>query len=533
VVLTLQILIYENGGKHQMEGIPGKTVSQMIRENGFHLDMPCNGKGTCGKCRVKASGALSEPSDRERELLGEEALKEGIRLACMTTILGDCEIRLSEESSQIVSDGYLPDFAYRPIGVRYGFAVDVGTTTVAVYFFDFAEGKELGRDSFKNPQGVFGADVVSRIEASLKGEEKKLSELILKALSDSFSKLCEENGIDRTEADTAVITGNTTMLYLLSRVSAEPLSHAPFEIETLFGEFWEKSSLFPQFPSMKVYFPRTISAFVGSDITCSILSSGLLEETGEEGKVSLMIDIGTNGEMAVYGKDSKLCCCSTAAGPAFEGAGITMGMGAQPGAVNRVWTEENQIFYSTVGDAGAKGICGSGLIDAVSVLLQTGLVDESGCIDEENEAYADYLTEYQDEPAVKIGDSGVILTQKDIREIQLAKAAICAGIYSLLNAVEKTPEEVEHLILAGGFGSFINCENAGKMGLIPKELSSKTHSVGNAAGMGAVMILLSEESFQKSLAVAQDAETLDLSTSAFFMDQYVECMMFDPAAFSC
>lgn len=524
----MQIIIYENGNRHQVEASAPITISQLMQEKGFPLDMPCNGKGTCGKCRVKAKGQLSEPSSRERALLNEESLNQGIRLACMTQILGDCEIRLSEESAQIVSDGYLPEFSYQPMGSRYGFAVDVGTTTVAVYFFDFTAGKELGRDSFKNPQGAFGADVVSRIEASLKGEGEKLAQLILKALSDSFSKLCTANGVGREQVDSIVITGNTTMLYLLTQVSTEPLSHAPFEIETYFGAFWAENSLFPLFPEARVYFPRTISAFVGSDITCSILSSGLLEQSGDGGNVSLMIDIGTNGEMAVYGENTELYCCSTAAGPAFEGAGITMGMGAQPGAVNKVWIEGNEICFSTVGEAEAKGICGSGLIDAVSVLLQTGLLDESGCIDEENEAFARYLTEYQDEPAVKIGDSSVVLTQKDIREIQLAKAAICAGIYSLLNAVGKTPQEVDHLILAGGFGSFIDCENAGKMGLIPKDLVSRTHSVGNAAGMGAVMILLSEESRQKSLDVAQKAQTLDLSTSAFFMDQYVECMMFDP-----
>ena len=497
------------------------TLSQAVRDAGLTLDMPCNGKGTCGKCRVLASGSLSSPDPREEKILGNE-LSQGVRLACMTTATGDCQITLGKKDSQILSDGILPAFDFSPMGEKYGFAVDIGTTTVAVYLLDLSDGKRLDRDSFPNPQSSFGADVVSRIQEYLNGNGNQLQDLISQSLTESFSNLCKRHHIPKEDIDSIVITGNTTMLYLLCNQSVEPLSHSPFEITEFYGEF-----LSPQiagisgFSSARLYLPRTISAFVGSDITSAILSSDIINS----GKISLLMDIGTNGEMAIS-DNGKLYCCSTAAGPAFEGAGITMGMSAGAGAIDFVSAQDGIISYTTIKDEKARGICGSGLIDAMAALLDAGLVDESGCIDEENETYSDYLTEYHDQPAIKIGDSGVILTQKDIREIQLAKSALCAGVYSLIHAAGRSVEEVDELILAGGFGSFINCQSAGRIGMIPKELVNKTKAAGNAAGMGAIVALLSEKSRLESEDTAQSAETLELSTSPYFMDKYVECMMF-------
>lgn len=498
------------------------TLSQAVRDAGLPFDMPCNGKGTCGKCRVVASGSLSEPDPREEKLLGEE-LKEGVRLACMTKALGDCEITLEQKDSQILSEGVLPDFQFAPMGEKYGFATDIGTTTVAVYLLDLSDGNCIGKDSFPNPQSSFGADVVSRIQEFLNGNGGELQRLITHALSESFQKLCRKHSLCESDIDSMVITGNTTMLYLLCGQSVEPLSHSPFEITEFYGSFLSPDEVgISGFSNAKLYLPRTISAFVGSDITSAILSSNITHS----GKVSLLMDIGTNGEMAISDKN-KLYCCSTAAGPAFEGAGITMGMAAGSGAIDSVTAKDGILSYTTIKGEKAVGICGSGLIDAIAALLDAGLVDESGCIDEENEAYAAYLTEYQDQPAVRLGDSDVFLTQKDVREIQLAKSALCAGVYSLINAAERSVEEVDELILAGGFGSFINCESAGRIGMIPAELTSKTRAAGNAAGMGAIVALLSQESRDESETTAEQAETLELSTSPYFMDKYVECMMFE------
>ncbi|MGN0492803.1 MAG: ASKHA domain-containing protein [Acutalibacteraceae bacterium] len=417
----------------------------------------------------------------------------------------------------------MPSFDFNPIGKNFGFAVDIGTTTVAVYGYDLKNGKLKAYDAFLNPQCSYGGDVISRIEAALRGNGKELSLVLLHELEKSFKKICRNNNIDCGLVDAIVITGNTTMMYLLLKEDVTPISKAPFEIDEYLGKYYSASECgIDGFDNATIFIPRTMSAFVGSDITCSVLSA---YDLINQNNATLIIDIGTNGEMALF-KGEKLVCCSTAAGPAFEGAGITMGSVASDGAINKVYIENGKINYTTINNQKPIGICGSGLIDAVSVFLQLGIVDEMGCIDEFNEDYSEYITEYEDNPAVKIGDSGILITQKDIRTVQLAKAAICAGIYSLINELNIEIGDIDKLLLAGGFGSFIDVNNAGEIGLIPKELAPKTVAIGNAAGMGAITVLLSKEQQKKSFLLAEKSDTVDLSSSAYFMDKYVECMMY-------
>lgn len=499
-----------------------RLISDILYENGFVLPMPCAGNHTCGKCKVEVKGAVSAPTAEEIRLLVGDAKNK--RLSCMAKALGDCEIILPQKGSvAVLLKGVLPQISLEPMGENYGFAVDIGTTTVASYFYDLKTGKLLGEDAFLNPQSSSGADVISRIESALGGNAKQLAEAIRSALLSSFNKICAENNINPDLVDAITLTGNTTMMYLLLGENVEPLSKAPFEIENYLGGCFAAQAFgFKGFSNATVYIPRTISAFVGSDITCTVLSA--LSKTERE-EVTLIIDIGTNGEMALV-KGENTVCCSTAAGPAFEGTGIAMGTIAADGAIDKVYVDEGKIKYSTIGNQKPIGICGSGLIDAIAVFLEIGLVDETGCIDEFNEKFSEYLTDCDGNPAVKIGDSGILLTQKDIRTVQLAKAAICAGIYSLVSEMKLELSKIDRLMLAGGFGSYIDAENAGRIGLIPSGLSAKTVAIGNAAGMGAAMILLSNAEKKKSFELAVAAKTVNLSTSAFFMDKYVECMMF-------
>lgn len=496
-------------------------LASALRDAGVDFAMPCGGKGTCGKCRVTARGALSEPGAQEKKLLGE-ALQAEMRLACMTTALGDAELFLSSRDSVVLSQGELPGFVLDPAGKGLGLAVDVGTTTVAVYLYALETGALLGEDSFPNPQALYGADVISRIQKALEGEAGALRSCLLIRLRESFLRLCDGQNQDPGTVENLVVTGNTTMLYLLFGESTEPLSHAPFEVREFYGRTLEPSVLgLPEFGRARVTVPPLVSAFVGSDIMSAVLSSGMTRKAG----LSLLIDVGTNGEMALW-DGKRLFCCSTAAGPAFEGAGISMGMNAAPGAVSGVRLRDGRLEYTVIGGGEAAGICGSGLIDAMAALLEAGLVDETGCIDEENEPYSLLLTERDGEPAVRIGDSGVLLTQKDVREIQLAKAAICAGVRSLAHEAGREAGEIEELLLAGGFGSFINCESAGRIGLIPPELVQRARAVGNAAGMGAVLELLSLPCREESRQIASRAELLELSSSPYFMEQYVNAMLF-------
>lgn len=516
-----QITIHSGTNDLTLQYQKPTLLASILQEAGMDFSMPCGGKGTCGKCRVTARGALSEPGEQEKRILGE-ALQAGVRLACMTTALGDTELFLTSRDSVVLSEGELPDFVLEPEGKGLGMAVDVGTTTVAVYLYDLGTGRLLGEDSFPNPQSLYGADVISRIQKALEGEAEALRSCLLIRLRESFLRLCAGQNQDSGMVENVVVTGNTTMLYLLFGESTEPLSHAPFEVREFYGRTLEPSALgIPEFGRARVTVPPLVSAFVGSDIMSAVLSSGMTRRRG----LSLLIDVGTNGEMALWDGE-KLFCCSTAAGPAFEGAGISMGMNAAPGAVSGVRLREGRLEYTVIGGGEAAGICGSGLIDAMAALLEAGLVDETGCVDEENEPYSLLLTEQDGEPAVRIGDSGILLTQKDIREIQLAKAAICAGVRSLAHEAGRKVDEVEELLLAGGFGSFINCESAGRIGLIPPELAQKARAVGNAAGMGAVLELLSLPCREESRGIAARAELLELSSSPYFMEQYVDSMLF-------
>lgn len=496
-------------------------LSTAIRESGLPFAFPCSGQGRCGKCRVFAEGELSEPGEQERQLLGE-ALADGVRLACLAEAAGDCRVTLPEEKeASILTEGRLPEFTLTPGAAGYGCAVDIGTTTVACYVWSRNDGQLRGKTSFPNPQSKFGADVISRIQCHLDGEGEALRAVIFDGLDQALSALCREQGIEAAQVSQVVVTGNTTMLDLFAGIDVEPLSHSPFQLTEWFGHTAEFR--FPSLPDAPIYLPRTIAAFVGSDITCAILASGMLrsEET------RLLADIGTNGEMALW-HDGKLSCCSTAAGPAFEGAGIWMGMAAVNGALNGVSLEGETLRYRVIGGGGrAAGVCGSGLIDAMAAFLKLGLIDDTGRIDEDSPHFAVYGAEVNDQPALRIGDSGVILTQQDVRSLQLAKSAICAGMETLLHEAGTDVSEVKELLLAGGFGSYIDTASAAVIGLLPHALASRATAIGNAAGMGASMMLLSEEEKAEGDALAREGQEVELSTTSYFMDRYVENMMFE------
>lgn len=490
-------------------------LSKALQDAALSFPMPCGGKGTCGKCAVQAAGSLSKPTAAEAHL------PSGMRLACSTTALGDCVLTVKQTESTVLTDGVLPHFTKDLTQSGYGFAVDIGTTTIAVYLYRLDDAAFLGKTSFPNPQISFGADVISRIQAALDGQAMTLQAVLVSMIEEKAAVLCKTHHIDTTSIRTLAMTGNTTMLYLLTQTEVAPLSCAPFVITEYFGNARPASSCgFQQFAEAELYLSPTISAFVGSDITCAIQSSELCKaET-----VQLLVDIGTNGEMALW-DGQQLYCCSTAAGPAFEGAGISCGMPAGPGAIDRAYAKDGQFHCTTIDEKPAIGICGSGLIDAVAAFLDLGCIDETGYIDEEAAEAAGVFTEWQEEPALLLSD-GIQLTGRDIREVQLAKAAICAGMESLLHTSGHSLHEVSALLLAGGFGSFINGQSAARIGLIPTTLAVLATAIGNAAGMGAILALLSNSCKQEAATLAAQAEVLDLSSSAYFMDRYIEQMMF-------
>ena len=481
------------------EGIP---LSFLLGPD--HPDMPCAGAGRCGKCRVAVRGSVSEPSEIEKRLLGED-LEKGIRLACQTFVTGSADIFLSGDSKvmEIREDGVSPSFTPDPVFRNTGAAVDIGTTTLAAGLYD-RTGKLLARTAEPNPQRVYGADVVSRIGKSLAGERHALAESVRTAVCRMLVSLAETAGMEPEAIDAVVITGNTAMLYLLTERNPDCLAHAPFLADELFGRYARPEEVFfPELPGAKIYLPRCMSAYVGADITTALLASGICSG----GDMAMLADIGTNGEIALW-DGKRLLCCSTAAGPVFEGAEISRGMQGRAGAIDHVRLEDGKIICHVIGGGSPLGICGSGILDAVSVMCEQGIVDETGYM--ETEAFS--LTKE------------VSVTRKDIRMVQLAKSAVCAGIRTLLSEAGVRAEQLKTLGVAGGFGSFLNLDSAARIGLIPAELREKGTVLGNAALSGASMMLLKKDYIEEGERIAALSRTVDLGTNPAFAELFIECM---------
>lgn len=470
-------------------------------------ELPCGGHGKCGKCRVTVKGAVSPPTTEEQQFLSPAELAAGVRLACLVRVLGDCEITTEQKGAraQIVVCGALPRFDLDPLFPEHGVAIDVGTTTLAATLYHVS-GKPLASTSRINVQAKWGADVISRIEAALGGDAKALAEAIRGAINEMIGELAASAGIDPQTIGDVVITGNTVMLSLLTEKSVDPLSHAPFAATHLFGEVLTAGALdlTSLSPSTTVYLPPCISAFVGADTTCAILATDLTKKNN-----ALLVDIGTNGEIALL-NEGGLTVTSTAAGPAFEGFGISCGMRGEEGAIDKVTLVNGTLHPHVIGGGTPKGICGSGLVDAVACMLDCEVLDESGFLEEDPYPLAD----------------GISLKGEDIRALQLAKSAIHAGIMTLIDEKGLTLADIGTLFIAGGFGNYLNQRNAKRIGLLPNEPTLNKEAVGNAALGGAAMLLLNQDLRLVAAKIAGEATVLSLSTNKKFVNYYIEGMLF-------
>jgi uncharacterized 2Fe-2S/4Fe-4S cluster protein (DUF4445 family) len=420
----------------------------------------------------------------------------------------------------------------------YGVAVDIGTTTVASYLIDLTTGKNLDVISALNAQEIYGADVISRINHTMTDADglKKLQEKIIDQIDYMVRILADRNQINRERIYTVVIAGNTTMVHLVLGLPPKNIAAAPFISVTTEALTVPAGGLSLSIaPGGTVYTLPGVSGYVGADIVAAVLASGM----AESGPLSLLIDIGTNGEI-VLGNRDRLVCCSTAAGPAFEGAQIRNGVGGIAGAVNKVRMQDGIISFTTIQNTRPLGICGSGIVDLLSILIGYHIVEESGRMLSRGEApektpkdLLDGMTTLDGEPAfLLVPEEGtdlgspILLTQKDVREIQLAKAAIAAGIDTLVKKIGINLEDIEVLYLAGGFGSYLHKASAVAIGLLPWELHDRVHTLGNAAGKGAAMALLSLRAREKCEAIRRKAEYIELSSSPEFQDAYIERMFF-------
>lgn len=487
-----ELTIWQNGRSIIVPFQGQPTVRDVLSRAGYLSPHPCGGRGTCGKCAVYLKGAVSAPNESE--------LRAGHRLSCQAKLLGNAVVSLPEASvaAQIETGVDGIDTTIHPVAGHYGAAVDIGTTTIAVKVYDLTTGDCIGEAACRNSQTAIAADVMGRIDAACKGLGVYLQKLALQDIENLLRAALQDTN-PSAGIDSLVMTGNTTMLYLLNGFDPESLSHAPFYAEHLFDS--ETKLL-----GKHTYLPPCMSAFVGADITCAVQASGMCRSND----TALLCDIGTNGEIALW-KDGTLFVTSTAAGPAFEGAGISCGCDSIHGAIDKVWLDGNELRIHTIGNVPPVGICGSGLIDAVAAGLQCGSIDETGALEEDTFSLC----------------NTVHLLPQDIRAVQLAKAAIAAGIATLIETAEITLDEIRTLYIAGGFGSHLNVESAACIGLIPDELKSRVKILGNASLSGAVNALLNTDTSRQLRNIAAASRHINLGGNPKFNEKYIEHMLFE------
>lgn len=520
------------------------TILEYCRSHGVTgIEAPCGGKGTCGKCKV----TVTKPYYKEvlacqtKICDGMEIIVGGGTITGVGIDMNDAKVSASDEMVVLVDRK--SDMQENPVSV-YGnhssnagtlAACDIGTTTVVCYLIDKETGQIISTRSGANPQRSFGADVLSRIDAAARADDndkanggmQMMQSQIVSLLNGFISDMLTECG--RTEVCLFSVAGNTVMCHLLMGISPEKLGKAPFMPDEYFGRKFNPLDIGLENCQTMIIFPA-VSGFVGGDITAGMM------ETVNCNELTLYLDIGTNGEMAL-GKGDRYVCCATAAGPAFEGAQIELGMPAAKGAVDKVWLEGRRIKYSVIGNDRPVGLCGSGLIDALAVLLKAGIIDENGTILRGQELpilFRSYVFEVEAEETAQSTElslavhiaPGVYITQDDIRKLQLAKGAIAAGIEVLFKEYGCTPCNIDVLTFAGGFGNYIDKASAAAIGLFPQELLDKAKEVGNAAGNGAVSAALSQEAWERALEISGDMRYIELASYPHFDEMYVEHMNF-------
>ena len=483
-----KLTVWKNSKCHDVEFQPPQSLDQILNQAGYLSDHPCGGRGVCGKCKVSIRGYISGSTSAGHDI---EA-----HLRCQTVLLGNAEVWLPEDQSMTYSKGSHP--AADTKAVPKGIAVDIGTTTIAAKLIDMDTGNCLVECMADNTQQSVAGDVMGRIHAALTGSGRMLQQQILSGLELVLSDACTQAGCRINDIRHMTIAGNTTMLYLLLGQSPHSLATAPFFADDLFGR--NETVL-----NRTVWLPPCMSAFVGADITAAVLSSGMCRN----GETALLCDIGTNGELALW-KNGTLYVTSTAAGPALEGAQITCGCRGIPGAIDKVWQEEGTIKFHTIGDMPAVGICGSGLLDAIAAFLETEDIDETGAMEKDCLAI----------------NNTVSLYPRDIRNVQLAKAAIAAGIETLLEQAGTGMDEIQHLYLAGNFGSHLNVRSAVRIGLIPECLQERVAILGNAALSGATLMLQDQKFQSEAAQIAAQAICVNLGGNSAFNEKFIEKILF-------
>ena len=492
VIIMFSVII--NIGERKIKKFLEKPirVSDLLKSENISINMPCNGNHICGKCKVLVRGKTNKKEKKEISSLINEKNKD-IRLACSCVIEDNAEITILKENLSVLTwfskDNIISDKKGK------GFICDIGTTSIVIQIYDCEKNILLGEESVENIQKIYGADVLSRVQACKDNGVEVLSVRIRTQIEYIVNKLRYKFKIRSFSC--GVITGNSIMLHIFENISPLNLAVSPFKLEENFGR---KSKYL--ISGVRPYLPYCIGAYIGADILCGLIFANMKNE------ISLLIDIGTNGEMVLY-KDEKYISCSVASGPAFEGIGLACGMKAIEGAIYKAYDENKKVKVDVIGDTEVKGICGSGIIDIISILKKRKIVDDSGYMRENF-----YI------------NNKIYITPEDIRKIQLAKAALCVGIYTLIEYTKINENEINKIYLSGGLGSNLNIDSAIEIGLFPDSFRNKIEFLGNSALGGAKNILLNNNLKKMERRILDKTIEINLSSNNYFMNKYIECMYF-------
>ena len=569
----------------------GKSMLEELRAEGHSIEAPCGGTHSCGKCKLRVlSGRTDDISPEEAAFLSEDEIKAGCRLACFAHFLEggtaeawkkdegsidilssdqvlkqtgepvlkikkiavkspslensldlwecffgpeDGEIRCTdlellcrlpvllqqEEVFAVLRDGVLIDL--KSSGKAYGAAIDIGTTTVALDISDLNSGESIAKRAFTNPQKDFGLDVLSRINFSSESDDKRkrLQQVIADEINASISSICSEAGLDKDDIYSVCVAANATMTHALlglplkslGRKPYAPLIKAPGSINaSQIGLSCNKNA--------ELYLLPAVSAYIGGDIVAGASVCRL--EQAED--TVLFIDIGTNGEI-VLSDHGKMIACSCAAGPALEGMNISCGMRAETGAIESVKYEDGRMSLRTINNGTPQGLCGSGLIEAVSEGLRCGAILQNGRLNRQHT-----LVNSEDGLKLIISEEfSICLTQKDIRQVQLCKAAILSGIEQLTRSLGLGSEDIDRVLVAGQFGKHLSPEALTGAGFLPFELIDKIEYIGNSSHSGARNALVSEDFRKKALMISRSVDYLELSVIEGYEKAFVKAMNFD------
>ena len=583
-----------------IEYVPNKNLMQLLIEKDIFIDNPCNGKGSCGKCKIRLlEGELPQMSETEGKLLKQEEIADGIRLSCFVVPQKDITIELlqMEGRHEILTKGYMPGFNFKPaikkvlrevgkptldrqiayedslreafgiegiswrllhqldasygkvtgilydeelIGIEigdttdrlYGVAIDIGTTTIVAALIDIITGEELAIASRLNPQKKYGLDVLTRITYVIehpKEAGEKLQQEIVAVLNEMIGDISTQAGIDRENIYEISAAGNTTMLHFLLGIEAASIGKAPYSPAFIKSKTLQAEEIGLRAGKNAIlYCLPSVSAYIGADI----VAGAYICQLHKVKENVLFIDIGTNGEM-VLSSNGRLLSCSCAAGPALEGMNISSGMRAAEGAIEDVRITEEGIKLKVIGNQVAIGICGSGILAAVKELLRIGLVRKDGAfIKKDKLDEADYrydmlqLNGAKREFILTKFPKELLITQGDLRQVQLAKGAILSGFYALLKQANIEMHQLDRVMIAGQFGAHLPVDSLIGVGILPEELKDKLVYVGNSSKTGAYMVLMSIKAREEMEALAEDMAYMELGASEGYEGLFAQCLMF-------